>query len=99
MSRYVTIKLTKKQAHHVWMNADGWMDAWACEGGLEPDEARALQSLCDQIIPQISGDNKNNSPFESLLRERIVESIEAAGFSWHSSDEKKIIDAIMKVVE
>ncbi len=32
----VTIKLTDKEAEHVFMNADGWMDAGACKDGLEP---------------------------------------------------------------
>lgn len=55
----VTIKLTDKEAEHVFMNADGWMDAGACKGGLEPEEMAALKKMTDQIRAQLSGKKKN----------------------------------------
>lgn len=49
----ITIKLTREEAHHVYMNADGWLDAGACEGGLEKDEREALLKLCGQIAKKL----------------------------------------------
>lgn len=51
--RPVIIRLSKAQADLVWRNADGWMDAGACEGGLTKDEMAALSSLNSQISRQI----------------------------------------------
>lgn len=53
MVKTITIKLTEEEAQHVWLNADGWLDAGACEGGLEPDEREALYKLCEQIVGQL----------------------------------------------
>lgn len=55
----VTIKLTDKEAEHVFMNADGWMDAGACKDGSEPEEMAALKKMTDQIRAQLSGNKKN----------------------------------------
>ncbi|UJA52766.1 hypothetical protein [Serratia marcescens] len=55
----VTIKLTDKEAEHVFMNADGWMDAGACKDGLELEEMAALKKMTDQIRAQLSGKKKN----------------------------------------
>jgi hypothetical protein len=94
----VTIKLTEKQARLVWQNADGWLDAGACKDGLTPDEDNALHRLSEQISAQIHGSSRRTESFREALRQDLIDSIEGAGFSWHSDDERKIIDAIMKVV-
>lgn len=49
----VKILLSEKNARHVAMNIDGWMDAGACKGGLEPDERKALRSTFQQIMRQV----------------------------------------------
>ena len=49
----VIIRLTPAQARLVFLNADGWLDAGACEDGLRPDEREALNSLCDQILARL----------------------------------------------
>jgi hypothetical protein len=54
--KMVTIRLTAKQADLVWRNVDGWLDAGACEGGLRPDENRALQSLARQLLAARAGE-------------------------------------------
>lgn len=61
----VTIRLTDKEANLVWRNADGWMDAGACNDGLEPDEMDALQKLCQQILDQTV--RKKNAAKKSKL--------------------------------
>jgi hypothetical protein len=52
-TRTVVIRLTPKEADLVNRNADGWLDAGACEDGLEADERAALHELCEQITDQI----------------------------------------------
>lgn len=54
-TKMVTIRLTEDEARHVFMNADGWLDAGACKDGLEPDEQAALNKLCDQINRKLRG--------------------------------------------
>lgn len=49
----VIIRLTPEEADLVYRNTDGWLDAGACEGGLEPAERSALMNLSDQISRQI----------------------------------------------
>lgn len=92
--KMVTVKLTPKQANLIWLNADGWLDAGACADGLRQNERAALNSLCNQILSQTHRSKKPEAAFRTDLRERILEEIEAAGFAWHSDDERKILDAI-----
>lgn len=48
----ITVRLSPENARLLFLNADGWLDAGACEDGLEPDEKAALRSTCDQIMRQ-----------------------------------------------
>lgn len=50
----ITVRLSPTYARLLMLNADGWMDAGACEGGLEPDERLALLSTCTQIQRQLT---------------------------------------------
>ena len=54
--KMVSIRLTEDEARYVFMNTDGWLDAGACDGGLEADERAALHKLCDQINRKLRGD-------------------------------------------
>lgn len=51
--KQIVIRLTPAQAKLVFLNADGWIDAGACEDGLRPDEREALNCLCDQILAKL----------------------------------------------
>lgn len=53
MAKEVVIRLTPEEAKHVWLNADGWIDAGACQDGLSEGERSALLKLCEQILKQI----------------------------------------------
>jgi hypothetical protein len=53
MKDIVIIKLTSIEADLVSRNIDGWLDAGACEGGLEEDERLALHKTYDQIIKKL----------------------------------------------
>jgi hypothetical protein len=50
----VKILLSEKNARLLAQNIDGWSDAGACEGGLTPDERKALNSIYDQIMRQVT---------------------------------------------
>jgi hypothetical protein len=54
MTPKVLIRLTPEQAQIVMLNADGWLDAGACKGGLSQEEREALKSLCEQINTQLA---------------------------------------------
>jgi hypothetical protein len=60
----ITIKLDQEEARLLWLNIDGWMDAGACEGGLEPAEERALQKACDQLVEQLEKLKKKSAQKE-----------------------------------
>jgi len=49
----ITIRLSPNDAKLLWRNIDGWLDAGACEDGLEPDEHAALHSAADQLVRQL----------------------------------------------
>lgn len=51
--KLITIRLSPKSALRLAKNVDGWIDAGSCEGGLEADEMRTLQSTYAQIMKQI----------------------------------------------
>jgi hypothetical protein len=53
--KMVTIRLSPSNARLVALNIDGWLDAGACEGGLEDDERAALHSAYDQILRGLGG--------------------------------------------
>lgn len=53
--KMVTVRLSPANARLVALNIDGWMDAGACEGGLEDDERVALRSTYDQILRGLGG--------------------------------------------
>lgn len=46
----ITIKLTPAQARILWGVVDGAADAGACDGGLEPHEAAALNQITDKLL-------------------------------------------------
>lgn len=46
----ITIRLSPRYAALLALNADGWLDAGACDDGLEPAEREALYSTYTQII-------------------------------------------------
>lgn len=48
----VNIKLTPRQALVLFNIIDGAADAGACDDGLYPDEARALQQVQDKLLAQ-----------------------------------------------
>lgn len=48
--KMITVRLSPANARLVALNIDGWIDAGACDGGLEPDERAALHSAYDQIL-------------------------------------------------
>lgn len=48
--KMITIRLSPDMARLLFLNADGWLDAGACEGGLNEDERKALNATCDQIL-------------------------------------------------
>jgi hypothetical protein len=54
-AKKVVIKLTPDQASLLYLNIDGWMDAGACEDGLNEDERDALHDACDQIMKGLGG--------------------------------------------
>jgi hypothetical protein len=49
----VKILLSRKNAKLLALNIDGWSDAGACDGGLNADERKALDSAFDQIMRQL----------------------------------------------
>jgi hypothetical protein len=53
--KMVTVRLSPANARLVALNIDGWLDAGACKGGLEPDEHAALHSAYDQILRGLGG--------------------------------------------
>lgn len=53
--KMVTIRLSPEHASILFLNIDGWMDAGACEGGLEPREREVLGNACDQIMRGLKG--------------------------------------------
>lgn len=52
--KHVVVRLTPTEAMLVYQNADGWLDAGACEDGLTDAERDALHKLTDQILKQIT---------------------------------------------
>lgn len=46
----ITLKLTPLQARILWGVVDGAADAGACDGGLEPHEATALNQITDKLL-------------------------------------------------
>lgn len=48
----IDIKLTPRQALVLFNILDGAADAGACDDGLYPDEARALQQVQDKLLTQ-----------------------------------------------
>jgi|GEM_PF-4308286 len=46
----ITLKLTPLQARILWGVVDGAADAGACDGGLEPFEADALNQITDKLL-------------------------------------------------
>lgn len=57
----VTIRLSRNYARLLMQNIDGWLDAGACKGGLEPAENRALSSAYNQIQRQIVSVRQNGT--------------------------------------
>lgn len=55
MAKMVTIRLSPRNARLVALNIDGWLDAGACDGGLEPAEWSAIRSAYDQILRCLGG--------------------------------------------
>lgn len=54
MAKKITVRLTPRQAHIVWGIVDGAADAGACADGLSKTESAALNSVCSQILSQIT---------------------------------------------
>lgn len=52
MAAIITIKLTPLQALVLWQIIDGAADAGACEDGLRPYEAKALEAVTDKLLSQ-----------------------------------------------
>lgn len=105
----VVIKLSPKDAELVFLNADGWSDAGACEGGLRPDEQEALNQLTEQIRAQIytnKGKGKGKpkpAPDEDKgvpLRARLENALKKnTMWDFDSYMLTDILDEVMKVLE
>ncbi|NMU88368.1 hypothetical protein HGQ98_00495 [Achromobacter ruhlandii] len=52
-TKAVTAGLTLEEARLCADNIDGWLDAGACEGGLEPAEREALIKLHTQLTAHL----------------------------------------------
>lgn len=49
----ITIRLSPNYAKLLWQNIDGWLDAGACDDGLQPEERKALHSAAGQLVKQL----------------------------------------------
>lgn len=64
----VVIRLSPANARLLAENADGWLDAGACDGGLTPTEREALLSTYQQIMRQLIRRNPERRALQPQMK-------------------------------